>query len=80
MKLTQREEQLLKVLRQHPEQVLSAQELYRMVWQEEPYGAENVVAVHIYHLRCKMQKDPRCLYDIKTHWRRGYELIKKESL
>jgi len=65
--LTQQEQKIYDCLRQNPGRVLSAAELYRMVWQQEPYGADNVVAVHIYHLRRKLKKGA-----IRTVWRRGY--------
>ncbi|MBQ7936068.1 MAG: winged helix-turn-helix domain-containing protein [Clostridia bacterium] len=67
--LTEREERLLAVLKAQPGKVFSAEELYERVWEEAPFGAANVVAVHIYHIRRK-RKDLR----IKTVWRRGYKL------
>ncbi len=68
MNFTTQEEKLWNFLKSHPNQVFSAEELYRQVWQEEPYGAGNVVAVHIYKLRRKIKKGA-----IRTIWRRGYQ-------
>ncbi len=72
-KLTRQEQQIYDYFRANPGKVLSARDLYRAVWGQEPYGAENVVAVHIYHLRRKLKKDP-----IRTVWRQGYQY--KEDL
>ena len=67
--LTEREARILAVLKAQPGKVFSAEELYERVWEEAPFGAANVVAVHIYHLRRK-RKELR----IKTVWRRGYKV------
>ncbi len=72
--LTPREYDILKLLMQHPGKVFQMQEIYRRVWCEEPYGAEGTVAVHIRHLREKIEinpSDPRCL---KAVWGQGYKL------
>ena len=56
--LTPTEYEILKLLMEHPGQVFSPRELYRRVWNDEPYGAESTVAVHIRHLREKIEIDP----------------------
>ena len=78
--MTEREREILQLLQKYRGEVLSAERIYRLIWKQEPFGAENVVAVHIYHLRKEMKKDPFCQADIKTHWKRGYEWIEKERL
>jgi DNA-binding response OmpR family regulator len=74
--LTPREYDILKLLMQNPGVVLSPKRIYRAVWGEEPYGVENAVAVHIRHLREKLELDPaepRCL---KVVWGQGYKMEK----
>ena len=71
--LTPREYDILKFLMQHPGEVFSPSELYRRVWNEEPYGAESTVAVHIRHLREKLEIDPAAPRYIKAVWGQGYK-------
>ena len=62
--LTPTEYEILKLFLTHPGQVFSMTEIYRQVWKEAPLGAEGTVAVHIRHLREKIEIDPanpRCL-------------------
>lgn len=70
--LTPREYDILKLLMSRPGQVFSPREIYRQVWAEEPYGAENAVAVHIRHLREKLEYDPSEPRYIKVIWGKGY--------
>ena len=70
--LTPREYDILKLLMSHPGQVFSPRDIYRQVWGEAPYGAENAVAVHIRHLREKLEFDPAEPRYIKVIWGQGY--------
>lgn len=70
--LTPREYDILKLLMIHPGQVFSPKDIYLMVWGEAPYGAENAVAVHIRHLREKLEYDPAEPRYIKVIWGKGY--------
>ena len=70
--LTPREYHILKLLMSHPGQVFSPKDIYRQVWGESPYGAENAVAVHIRHLREKLEFDPAEPRYIKVVWGKGY--------
>ena len=70
--LTPREYDILKLLMSHPGQVFSPKDIYRQVWGEAPYGAENAVAVHIRHLREKLEFDPAEPRYIKVIWGKGY--------
>ena len=70
--LTPREYDILKLLMSHPGQVFSPKDIYRQVWGEAPYGAENAVAVHIRHLREKLEYDPSEPRYIKVIWGKGY--------
>ena len=72
--LTPREYDILKFLLQHPGEVFSPGELYRRVWNEEPYGAESTVAVHIRHLREKLEITPAQPRYLKAVWGQGYKI------
>lgn len=72
--LTPREYEILRFLMQHPGEVFSPRELYRRVWNEEPYGGESTVAVHIRHLREKLEIDPANPRTIKAVWGQGYKM------
>ena len=74
--LTPTEFEILKLLMQHPGEVFSPAALYRKVWNDEPYGAESTVAVHIRHLREKIEIDPAQPRYIKAIWGQGYKLEK----
>ena len=74
--LTPREYDILKFLLQHPGEVFSPGELYRQIWHEEPYGAESTVAVHIRHLREKLEIVPAQPRYIKAVWGQGYKIEK----
>ena len=52
--LTRTEYDILKLLMEHPGEVFSPNQIYEQVWQDNPYGTENTVAVHIRHLREKV--------------------------
>jgi DNA-binding response OmpR family regulator len=71
--LTPREYDILKLLMQNPGKVFHPRDLYRKVWNEEPYGAESTVAVHIRHLREKLEIDPANPRYIKAVWGQGYK-------
>ena len=72
--LTPREYEILKLLMQNPGRVFHPRDLYRKVWNEEPYGAESTVAVHIRHLREKLEIDPANPRYIKAVWGQGYKI------
>ena len=76
--LTPREFDILKFLLQHPGEVFSPGEIYRRVWDEEPYGAESTVAVHIRHLREKLEITPAQPRYIKAVWGQGYKIENSE--
>ena len=75
--LTPREYEILKLLMQNPGRVFHPRDLYRKVWNEEPYGAESTVAVHIRHLREKIEIDPANPRYIKAVWGQGYKISEK---
>ncbi len=72
--LTPTEFDLLKLFLQNPGKVISPRSIYEAVWKEEPFGAENTVAVHIRHLREKVEIDPSHPRYLKVVWGQGYKL------
>ena len=72
--LTPTEYDILKLFMQRKGEVLSSKEIYRKVWRDEPYGAENTVAVHIRHLREKLEINPAQPRYLKVVWAQGYKL------
>ena len=71
--LTPTEYEILRFLMRHAGEVFPPRELYRRVWNGEPYGAENTVSVHIRHIREKLEVDPAEPRWIKAVWGRGYK-------
>ena len=72
--LTPREYDILKLFMQNPGAVFSPKEIYRRVWGELPINAENAVAVHIRHLREKLEINPAEPRYIKVVWGQGYKI------
>jgi DNA-binding response OmpR family regulator len=72
--LTPREYEILRFLMEHPGQVFSPKEIYSRVWKDTPYGAENTVAVHIRHLREKLEFNPADPKYLKVVWGQGYKM------
>jgi DNA-binding response OmpR family regulator len=74
--LTPTEFDILKLLMANSGKVFSPAQIYKTVWSDSPYGSENTVAVHIRHLREKLEynsAEPRYL---KSVWGRGYKFEK----
>ena len=72
--VTPKEFDILKLLMSHPGKVYSPQEIYRSVWKEDPLCSENTVAVHVRHLREKIEIDPRNPRYLKLVWGQGYKM------
>ena len=72
--LTPTEYDILRMFLKNPGHVLSPKEIYKEVWKDEPYGAESTVAVHIRHLREKIEINPADPRYLKVIWGRGYKL------
>ncbi len=72
--LTPKEYEILKLLISNPGKVFSPREIYGIVWKEKPYGAENTVAVHIRHLREKIEINPAEPRYIKVVFGQGYRM------
>ena len=72
--LTPTEYSILRLLMEHPGQVFSTKALYEAVWQETALGSEGAVAVHIRHLREKIEINPSEPRYLKVVWGQGYKL------
>ena len=72
--LTPTEYEILKLLMEHPNEVFSPKEIYRRIWKENPYGTENIVAVHIRHIREKIEINPKEPRYLKVVWGVGYKI------
>ena len=72
--LTPIEYGILKLLMEHPGKVYSSKALYETVWKEAPLGSEGAVAVHIRHLREKIEIDPSRPRYVKVVWGQGYKM------
>ena len=74
--LTPTEYDILKLLMSHPDRVYSPKEIYTQVWKEKPIGSDNTVAVHIRHLREKIEINPADPRYIKVIFGKGYKMEK----
>ena len=74
VQLTPTEFEILKLLMKNAGTVLSPKEIYRKVWNDEAYGAEGTVAVHIRHLREKIEINPAEPRYLKVVWAHGYKM------
>lgn len=72
--LTPREYDILKFLLSNAGRVFTPKEIYRAVWDDEPLGAENAVAVHIRHIREKIEIDPANPRYLTVLWGKGYRM------
>ena len=72
--LTPTEYDILKLLMENPGKVFSSKELYRLIWKDDPIGAEGTIAVHIRHIREKLEIDPGNPRYLKVVWGKGYKL------
>lgn len=76
--LTPTEFEILKLLMQHADEVMSPKDIYRSVWKDNPYGAESTVAVHIRHLREKIEINPAEPRYLKVVWGQGYKFERRK--
>ncbi len=72
--LTPTEYNILRLLMKHPGKVYSTRALYEEVWQEAALGSEGAVAVHIRHLREKIEINPSEPRYLMVVWGQGYKL------
>lgn len=74
--LTPIEYNILLLLIRHQGRVFSTGQIYEQVWNDPSLGSENTVAVHIRHLREKLEIDPANPRYIKVVWGLGYKMEK----
>ena len=77
--LTPTEYEILKFLIRSPGKVFSPAEIYRAVWQDDPFGSDSTVAVHIRHLREKIEINPNEPRYIKVVWGHGYQFASQKG-
>ena len=71
--LTPTEFEILKLFLKQPGKVIPPKEIYRKVWNDAPIGSEGTVAVHIRHLREKIEINPSEPRYLKVVWGQGYK-------
>ncbi len=79
VKLTPIEYNILLLLVKNAGKVFSIDEIYTSIWNEEAIGADNTVAVHIRHIREKIEINPREPRYLKVVWGVGYKIEKQSS-
>lgn len=76
IKLTPIEYQILFFLLKNQGRVFSTSQIYEQIWNEDAYAAENTVAVHIRHIREKIEINPKEPRYLKVVWGVGYKVEK----
>ena len=77
IKLTPIEYNILLLLVKNAGKVFSIDQIYEKIWNEEAIGADNTVAVHIRHIREKIEINPREPKYLKVVWGAGYKIEKQ---
>ena len=72
--LTPKEYEILKLFMENPGKVFPPKEIYRQVWKDAPFGTDNTVAVHIRHLREKIEINPAEPRYLKVVFGQGYKI------
>ena len=68
---------ILLLLVKNAGKVFSIDQIYEKIWNEEAIGADNTVAVHIRHIREKIEINPREPKYLKVVWGVGYKIEKQ---
>ena len=79
VKLTATETKIIELLMRYPGRIFPAEEIYRRVWEEDAFAAENTVMVHIRRIREKIELNPRKPEYLKVVWGIGYKMEKIEN-
>lgn len=74
IQLTSKEFDILKLFITNPNRVFTKAQIYNLIWNDEYYGDENVINVHVRRLREKIEEDASKPKYIKTLWGIGYRL------
>ncbi len=79
VRLTATETKIVELFMRSPGRIFPAEEIYRRVWEEEAFAAENTVMVHIRRIREKIELNPKEPEYLKVVWGIGYKIEKKEN-
>lgn len=79
IRLTPIEYNILLLLVRNAGKVFSIEEIYEQIWNEEAIGADNTVAVHIRHIREKIEINPKEPRYLKVVWGVGYKIEKQSG-
>lgn len=74
VRLTPIEYKILKLLVQERGRVFSVEQIYESIWHMKAIGADNTIAVHIRHIREKIERNPREPQYLKVVWGTGYKV------
>lgn len=74
VKLTPIEYKILRLLVQEKGKVLSISQIYEAIWHMQAIGADNTIAVHIRHIREKIESNPKKPRYLKVVWGTGYKV------
>lgn len=74
VKLTPIEYKILRLLAQQRGKVLSISQIYESIWHMQAIGADNTIAVHIRHIREKIESNPKEPRYLKVVWGTGYKV------
>lgn len=74
VRLTPIEYKILRLLVMEKGKVLSIEQIYRAIWEMQPVGADNTIAVHIRHIREKIEENPKEPRYLKVVWGTGYKV------
>lgn len=77
VRLTATETKIMELFMSNLGRVFPAEEIYRRVWDEDAYAAENTVMVHIRRIREKIELNPKEPEYLKVVWGIGYKIEKK---
>ena len=72
VRLTSTEYKILRLLINEKGKIYSNDEIYEAVWGMKPLGADNTIAVHIRHIREKIEENPKSPHYLKLAWGKGY--------
>ena len=74
VKMTPIEYKILRLLVQERGKVLSISQIYESIWHMQAIGADNTIAVHIRHIREKIESNPKEPRYLKVVWGTGYKV------
>ena len=75
--LTPKEFDILDFLLRNPDRVFTSDEIYEEIWGCEPFETNSIIAVHLRHIREKIEVNPKDPQYLKVVWGIGYKLEKK---